>query len=305
MSADFAPAIVALTTLMKDTAKSDDPRRFVIIHCLSRTAQQLHRTLAIRVEDFDDPDRIRAKTNFIKGFSSPDRQVPVPGDLGSEAQDVLEAMTRVILVTLEKDHATRFAEVERLTDTALAFLAAIVPPKPKKRSLEGDDEEGGIGCEDPEGMYVRQMARVVGNMDLPPRRLDRPGDVNELRREMIAVEGTKGQMEAELFQAQIASAEAAELERLSLINRNGAYGEVLAVSERIAQLKDRLVLRTKGSTNAVVSSDVSRGHQLGGEGAGDNHPAGDQGYAERADGAREAPQEVTREAVGMFAMGEA
>lgn len=290
---------------MKDTAKSDDPRRFVIIHCLSRTAQQLHRTLAIRVEDFDDPDRIRAKTNFIKGFSSPDRQVPVPTDLSHEAQDVLVAMTTVILVTLDKEHVTRFAEVERLTDTALAFLAAIVPPKPKKRSLEEDGEEGAIGCEDPEGGYIRQMARVVGNMDLPPRRRDQPGDVNELRREMIASVGTKGQMEAELLQAQIASAEAAELERLSLINRTGTYADTTAVSARIAQLKDRLELRTKGKTNAVVSTDVSRGYQLGGAGAGDDHPPGNQGHAERANGPREAPQEVAREAMGLFTMGEA
>jgi hypothetical protein len=312
------PVLVAITDSIRGTLESIDPRRFVLAHSLSKTAQQFIRAVSMRVEDFGDLDRLRPKAGFFKTLTAPDRhEVAVPADLGRESIDVLDAMTRVILSALDGGRPNRFAQVERLTETAQAFVTAIAPlrvkrPKSSRLHDEHEDAEGGIVCGDPEAGYVQHaMAQIAaediddpeGNPIVRRRLPDGPEDVNQLRRDVIAIKGTRSQMEAELLQAQIAAAEASELEHLTRIQATGGH-RLSSTLPRMEQLKARLALRTKGATNAMVSADISRGHQPGRAATGNHDLAGDQSHVQREDGPREAPGEGAGELLGVNAVGE-
>lgn len=217
---DFTPALEALSALMRDTIQSADPRRFVIVHHLSKTAQQLIRTVAVRVEDFGDPNLLRPGSGFFKSYRSQHvDDVAVPETLNPEITDVLESMTRAVVVTLASERPARFSEVERMTETAQSFLAAIAP-KPLEKGMKEEPGDNEIVCEDAEDGYVRHALEELRaeNIDDPRgHRLVGGGrravDENQLRREIVGIEGTKRQMEAELLQAQVAAAEAADQAR--------------------------------------------------------------------------------------------
>lgn len=309
---DLDPALTSLTTLMRATIESADARRFAIVHKLSKTVQQLMRTVAVRVEDFEDPHRARATPSFFKkGFSQSDLSVAVPETLSPEVDDVLQAITRAIASTLGSDRRRRFAEVERMTETAQAFLAAIAPEPLKK---ERDDHDAIVCGAFPEETPIQEevaqmMADDIWDHDGNPlvggRRPAAGGlpDVNELRRDIITIEGSKVQMEAELLQAQVASAEAAELEHLTAVCRQAGTELSLLASNRITVLKARLELRTKGKTHAVVPTDVSRGHQSGGDAAGSDDSTGHPRHAERTGRPGNSTQEGAFATVGLGAMG--
>jgi hypothetical protein len=304
MAIDLGTSLGALTDLMIDTVQSDDTRRFTIVHDVSRTAQQLIRSMSVRAEDFEDPQRVRASFKIPKYFDPHREQALVPHDLNGLHARVLEGLTHLIVATLRSEQQTRFAEVERITETARQFLVAVAPLKePKRKNSDEDGDE--LICENPEAGYIRQAQaqRMAEDIDLPGR-FEGPPDVNELRREIIEIESSSSQIAAELARAQIADAEASELEHLLGICTKGGTEVADLASARITQLKARLEFRTKGrTTNEVVSTDISRGHQPRRTATGGNAPQGHPRHAERTESPRNIAHEGALEALGEFAMG--
>ena len=252
---DIARALNELTVYMADLLRSPDPRRFVIIHRVSRTATKLIQVTSLRVEDFEDPTKKRGGIGYFKERElAPDAAVPATLDF--TAKVVLDSIADAISATLTSSRKQRFCEVERFACCALNFLVAASQPEPSKK------EETEIGCEDPEAAYIRE-----GLMHA------RPVDTEQLRREILEIEGTQHGILAEVALAKVAHDEAAELAHLVAALRDCSPDVEGALRARIDQLKEKIIFRTKGS-NGVVSADVSRGHQPGREEARDDPPQG-------------------------------
>lgn len=213
-------------------------------------------------------ERLQKKRGLLFKDHDTTPQVLVPDELAPTSTAVLVAMTEAIAQHLQTDRTHRFTEVERLAECALNFIASVMP-RTKGETVRV------INCDDPEGDYIRDAE------ENPPR------DTNQLRREILEIEGTDSQIRAELALAKIATEEAAELSHLLTAQKaSGSDHELYGpVADRIAQLRAKIAFRSKGE-NGVVSANVSRGHQPRGEGARENSSSGDTHAADRAEGAR-------------------
>lgn len=304
---DLTPVLESITQLLLAALRGTDPRRFAIVHQVSKSTIKLNQVLSQRVEDFEDPHRPkRSGIGYFKEMLSTP-QVAVPRDLDSSAAEVLRAMTKGLEVLLTSSRRHRFNEVERLADAALHFIGSVAAPAEKRRGARGD--VAAIGCADPEGAYVadgleddeepavrRAQAAALRNG---------PADENQLRREILEIEGVESQILGELATAKIAREEAAELAHLLDVQKSGDPSLLAPTTVRIEQLRAKLVFRTKGQQDAVVSANVLRGHLTGSEGTRDDPSESYPHAAERAHGSRSSPEESASEALRMFPMGEA
>lgn len=288
--ADITPVLSEITTFLLETLRSADPRRFAIVHRVSRTATKFIQATSLRVEDFEDPQRSKRRggIGYFKDMVESAPQVLVPDDLTPASLDVLSAMTVALVSASESNRKLRFAEVERITDCALHFIASVTPATEKSGK---SGKVNVIACENPEEDYIRDAEEHA------------PVDTNQLRREILEIEGTDSQIRAEAALAQIAKDEATELAALLSALKTGPGNLGPVITARIEVLEKNLVFRMKGK-NAVVSTNVLRGHQPGGEGEGDDHSQGHPHDAPRAPGPRDLPQARSEEPVRLQAVGD-
>lgn len=271
MTVDVAPVLREITNLLLETLRSTDPRRFAIVHHVNRTATRFIQATSVRAEDFEDKDTLERKRPplfFRDGDTAP--RVLVPEELAPTSTAVLVAMTEAITIQLQTERSHRFKEAERLAECALSFIATVMPAT----KVESKGATTVIACDDPEGDYIREGQTHA------------PRDTNQLRREILEIEGTDSQIRAELALAKIATEEAAELSHLLSAQKGGSDHDLYGpVADRIALLRAKIAFRSKGE-NGLVSANVSRGHQPRGEGARKDHSPGDAHAAQGEAGTR-------------------
>lgn len=217
---------------------------------------------------------------------------PLTEDEKLKADAAIEAMTALAMSVLTTTRRTRFSEAARICELGQGVLKATS----RRVADMGKTKLGNISVAeddmDEESTYGQIQYNVAGQLVDQYRR---PTDENQIIRDAL-LSLSKASTEQQKL-AGIAESEATELRSLVTLLGSANEADRQTIETRVKRLMQNMEMR-----NAVVPSDVSRGHSTGVEGH-DDDPSSNGADANGGPGDGSAPGQGHQARVGEAAVG--